>query len=250
MRIELTNTRVVAVDGSTATGKGRLMEELSQLLRTRGIPVIHISTGSLYRAVAEVALEEARLRVKGRHRKSESEVTAEALQLIRDMSAERLLELAGGAHIEMHGGVVWIAGAAATEEQLKGLGVGTGSSIVSIPYPVRDFVDDTARRQINEFDGFVLIDGRDMTNDVVPEAPLRILLTVSPHVAVRRSKEHTLEEIMARDTADRAKQRGRLRHPDDPGEGVLVLPTDEHTPESVRDHVYGLMREVWPQLPA
>jgi hypothetical protein len=29
----------------------------------------------------------------------------------------------------------------------------------------------------------------------------------------------------------------------------IVLSTDEHTPESVRDHVYALMREVFPELP-
>jgi hypothetical protein len=40
-----------------------------------------------------------------------------------------------------------------------------------------------------------------------------------------------------------------MRHPDNPGEGVIVLSTDEHTPESVRDHVYAFMRVVFPELP-
>jgi len=35
MKIELKNNRVVAVDGGTATGKGRLIEELAQLLRAQ-----------------------------------------------------------------------------------------------------------------------------------------------------------------------------------------------------------------------
>ena len=51
------------------------------------------------------------------------------------------------------------------------------------------------------------------------------------------------------DERDRAKTYGELKHPHDPGEGVIVVPTDNHTPESVRDHVYALMRETFPELP-
>jgi cytidylate kinase len=106
------------------------------------------------------------------------------------------------------------------------------------------------RRQVNEFDGFVLIDGRDIGHGVVPDAPLKLLLTVAPHIAAARSKEHTMEEIMARNKADQAKEHGALKTAEDPGEGVIVLPTDEHTPETVRDYVYELIRAVWPELPA
>ena len=93
------------------------------------------------------------------------------------------------------------------------------------------------------------MDGRDTTHVIVPDAGLKLLLTVAPEVAAERSREHTREEIIARDDADRAHKHGALRHPDDPGDGVLVLPTDDHTPESVRDHVYKMMHKVWPELP-
>jgi cytidylate kinase len=249
-QVQLSNRRVVAVDGGTATGKGRLIEELSQLLRLKGVPVMHLSTGSIFRAVACVALDDARGRIKGKSLKSPEEVTAEALKLIRGYDAERLLSLSRARSLEMHGGMVWLDGAPMNvEEQLKGPGAGTGSSIVSIPIPVRHLMEAIVRRQINEFDGYVLIDGRDITNGVVPDAPLRILMTVAPHIAAQRSREHTLEEIIARDESDHAKRYGALRRPDDPGEGVIVLATDDHTPESVRDHVYALMRRTFPELP-
>jgi cytidylate kinase len=115
---------------------------------------------------------------------------------------------------------------------------------------IRQMVSEITRRQINEFDGFALIDGRDIGHKVVPDAPLKLLLTVDPHIAAQRSHEHTIDEIIARDTRDRARPYGELRHAHDPGEGVIVLPTDSHTPESARDHVYNLMREVFPELPA
>ncbi|MDB5178753.1 MAG: cytidylate kinase [Patescibacteria group bacterium] len=252
MEVELTNSRVVAIDGGTATGKGRLIDELSQLLRLKGVPVIHLSTGSLYRAVAYAALGQVKGTLKGRRGKSEAELNKAALPGVRAMPAERLLELAHERHIEMHGGLVWIDGALASEDdQLKAPSVGIGSSIVAQLPLVRELVNTISRRQVNEFDGYVLIDGRDTTHTVVPDAPLKLLLTVTPEVAARRSHEHTIEEVIARDANDRGRPtgHGELRTADNPGDQVLVLPTDDHSPESVRDHVYRLMREIFPELP-
>lgn len=237
--IELTNLRVVAIDGGTATGKGRLIEELAGLMRSKGVPVIHLSTGSLYRAVAYSALQ-LLLPKQG----------AEAMADLRQMKPAKMLAAAQKRQVAMHGGLVWIDGAeASVEQQLKGPGAGTGASIVASHREVREFVNVLTRRQINEFDGFIMTDGRDTTHVVVPDAPLKLLLTVAPEVAAQRSTEHTIDEIVARDVADRVHKYGALKHPDDPGVGVIVLATDTHTPESVRDHVYKMMRQVWGGLP-
>lgn len=234
MDVELINQRVVAVDGGTATGKGRLIEELAQLMRLKGVPVIHASTGSIYRAVAVAALEASR----------------HDMVKVRKLSPARLLGLAARRQVAMHGGQVWMDGAPVNvDEVLKASGVGMAASVVSGVIEVRHLISDITRRQINEFDGFALIDGRDIGHMVVPDAPLKLLLTVAPEVAAERSREHTMDEIIARDERDRAKPYGELRHAHDPGEGVIVLATDMHTPESVRDHVYGLMRETFADLP-
>jgi cytidylate kinase len=249
-QIDLVNRRVVAVDGGAATGKGRLIDELSKLMRLKGVPVVHLSSGSLYRAVACAALESSKTRVTGRRSKSDSQLLADALSLVRDMSPEKLLELASERKLEMHGGVVWLDGAAASvDQQLKAPGVGNVVSFVASFLEVREFVNVLIRRQVNEFDGYVLIDGRDITHTVVPDAPVKLLLTVASGVAAIRSPEHTEEEIIARDQADRNHTHGALRHPDDPGDNVLVVPTDDHSPETVRDFVYGLMKESFPDLP-
>jgi cytidylate kinase len=251
MDVELQNRRVVAVDGGTATGKGRLIEELAQLLRLKGLPVIHASTGSIYRAIAYVAIESACDMVVGRAGMAQADIIKAAMDIVRDMKPEELLRLAADRRIEMHSGQVWLDGEPAlVDDQLKGPGVGTGASIVGLQLPVRHWVAAVIRHQINEFDGFILIDGRDIGHTVVPDAPLKLLLTVAPEVAAARSREHTLEEIIARDERDRNRQHGALKHPHDPGEGVIVLATDTHTPESARDHVYELMVDAFPELPA
>lgn len=250
MDVELTNRRVVAVDGGTASGKGRLVDELAQLLRVKGVPAMHISTGSLYRAVTFAALEYARGRVSNKRTLRDSELVQRCVAAVMELDGERLLRLAGEQQIEMHGGAVWLDDSpAAVEEQLKGPGVGTAVPHVAAFAEVRAFVNRIARRQINEFDGFLLIDGRDIGHIVAPDAPLKIFLTVSPAVGAERSIEHTADEIVARDAADRAHKHGALLAVEQLSADVHVVATDDHTPEMTRDQIYRLMCGIWPELP-
>lgn len=250
MSVELTNNRVLAVDGGTATGKGRLIDELASFMRSKGVPVIHLSTGSLYRAVALAAIDAV---VSETTSAADDRAAAShaALDELRAMTPERMLELASARRIELHGGQVWMdGGPIGVDEHLKGPAVGTGASIVGRVVMVREFCNDLTRRQINEFDGYILIDGRAIAHETVPEAQLKLLLAVAPEVAAARSREHSLDEVVARDERDRNRPVGALRHPDDPGEGVRVVHTDDHTPESLRDEVYDMLREVFPELPS
>ena len=248
--VELTNRRVVAIDGGTATGKGRLVDELSRLLRSKGVPAIHLSTGSVYRGVTYVALHKARVRLTGKRGTDEGEIVKRMVAAVKQMTEAELAGLAHNHQVELHGGLTWIDGGPADIDiQLKAPGVGLAIPYVAGFPEVREFVNQVTRRQINEFDGFVLLDGRDTTHVVVPDAPLKLMLLVAPEIAAKRSVEHTVDEIIARDEADRRHKHGALRHPDDPGENVLVVPTDSHTPESVRDLVYGLMQKTFGNLP-
>lgn len=243
MDVELTNLRVVTVDGGTATGKSRLVEELASLLRLKGIPVIHVSSGHLYRAAAFLALEYVRAEWPDA---TNEEIAAS----VRTMDAQACLDLMRTHLVEMHNGAVWIDGSVASVEgKLKAPLVGVVVPHVASFLPVRQLVNSIIRRQINEFDGYVLIDGRDIGHGVVPDARLKLLLVVSPEIAAVRSIEHTKDEIIARDEADRRHKHGPLPHPDNVHESVRVISTDSHTPESVRDEVYALMREVFTGLP-
>ncbi len=250
MDVELTNRRVVAVDGGTASGKGRLVDELARLLRAKGVPALHLSTGSLYRAVTYAGLEYAKQHVSGRRALGAAELTSKCVAGVRKLDAAPLLRLAGERDITMHGGVVWLDGGPANVEvQLKGPGVGTVIPHVASFPEVREFVNITTRRQINEFDGYLLIDGRDIGYVVAPDAPLKLFLTVSPEIGAQRSIEHTAAEIVARDTADRAHKHGALQAEHDLAPEVHVIATDDLTPEGVRDKAYRFMRHVWPELP-
>jgi cytidylate kinase len=250
MDVELTNRRVVAVDGGTASGKGRLVDELARLLREKGIAALHLSTGSLYRGVTFAALEYARQHVLGRRTMEDAELIAECVARVRELGIAPLLRLAGARRIEMHGGAVWLDGAPAdVEAQLKGPGVGTVTPHVASFPEVREFVNVATRRQINEFDGYLLIDGRDIGHVVAPDAPLKLFLTVSPEIGAKRSIEHSAAEISARDAADRAHKHGALLAEHQLASEVHVIVTDNLAPEDVRNKAYRLMRRAWPALP-
>jgi cytidylate kinase len=175
--VALTNRRVVAIDGGTATGKGRLVDELSRLLRSKGVPAIHLSTGSVYRGVTYAALQQARTRLTGKRGASETDIVRQMVAAVKKMPASQLAALAQKHQIELHGGLTWIDGGPADiDTQLKSPGVGLAIPYVAGFSEVREFVNRVTRRQINEFDGFVLLDGRDTTHVVVPDAPLKLML--------------------------------------------------------------------------
>ncbi|HEY6736856.1 MAG TPA: (d)CMP kinase [Candidatus Saccharimonadia bacterium] len=245
--VDLVNNRIVAIDGGTGTGKSRLGDELAQLLRRKGVPALFISTGYLYRAVTWVVLQEALARLP--KRLAANERLAAAVRAVRAMDEPTMVAASERHQIAMHRGQVWIDEAVASvDEQLKGPGVGVAIPHVASFLGVRQMVNAAARRQVNEFDGFVIVEGRDIGHSVLPEAPLRILLTVAPEVAAERSKEHSVAEVIARDEADRAHKYGALKHPDDARAYTHVFSTDAHTPESARDHTFSLMQATFPTL--
>lgn len=241
----MNNARVITVDGGVATGKSRLVSELAQLLRLKGYGVVHVSSGHIYRAVAVVALEMVRPRVNGRRGQTEAQINKACFDLFKKMDMAVILEAVRHRELALHGGEVWLDEAPVAEERLKAPSIGMATSWSSANPAVREMVNAVVQRQIDEFDGYVLIDGRDIGREVVPGAPLKLFLTVEPVVAAQRSPEHTLVELVERDTADRNRPHGALL----PAADAIILPTDEHTPESVRDHAYRLMRGVFGELP-
>jgi cytidylate kinase len=169
---------------------------------------------------------------------------------VQSLDEAAAVELVRRRDIQMHGGVVWIDGhPASVTMQLKAAGVGLVIPHLAGFLAVRQQVNAAARRQINEFNGYVIIEGRDVGYMVTPEAPLRLLLVVSPEVAAQRSLEHSVAEVIARDTRDRAHPYGALKQSSDTALYTQVLSTDHHTPESIRDEVFELMRQVFRTLP-
>ena len=191
---------VIAVDGTAASGKGTLAKRLA-----RQFAFAHLDSGSLYRLVA-LAVEEA----KGDPaREADAVAAAHALDLTRmgdpAIRTDRVGRMAS--HVSAHPGV---------------------------RAALLRFQRDFAVRPVGESRGAV-IDGRDIGTVICPDAAAKLFVDARPEVrANRRWKElqalgiecaerHILEELVARDQADR----NRPISPMKPAADAALLDTSE-----------------------
>ncbi len=171
---------VIAVDGTAASGKGTLAKLLA-----KHFAFAHLDSGSLYRLVALGVLE-----AKGDPaQESEAVAAAHALDLSR-------------------------AGDPAIRSDI----VGKMASLVSAHPGVRaallQFQRDFAARPLGESRGAV-IDGRDIGTVICPEATAKLFVDAAPEIranrrwrelqalGIARAEHDILEELIARDHADR-----------------------------------------------
>lgn len=177
---------LVAIDGPAGSGKSSVSRAVAEQL-SYGI----LDTGAAYRALAWAALEQD-------------------VNLDDPTAVEEVLD-DWGFSISLKGAqVVIVCGADATHE-IRDPGVSKQVSRVSQHAGVRErlnrmFLDIVAESGLPG----VVIEGRDITTVVAPNAPVRILMTASPEVRAKRrtgelsgsSEAEVLTAILERDTKD------------------------------------------------
>lgn len=177
---------LVAIDGPAGSGKSSVSRAVAEQL-SYGI----LDTGAAYRALAWAALEQD-------------------VNLDDPIAVEEVLD-DWGFSISLKGAqVVIVCGADATHE-IRDPGVSKQVSRVSQHAGVRErlnrmFLDIVAESGLPG----VVIEGRDITTVVAPNAPVRILMTASPEVRAKRrtgelsgsSEAEVLTAILERDTKD------------------------------------------------
>lgn len=175
---------IIAIDGTTASGKGTLARKVSERYGLK-----RLDTGAIYRAVA-LALLDAGL---------------DPADAVQATLAAETLDLD-----------------AIDEERIRSGPVGTAASIVSAIPAVRDALLDAQRRFAAAPQGAVL-DGRDIGTVVCPHADVKLFVTASlPVRAERRWKElvsrgetvtrgQVEAEIAARDKRDSERPIAPLR---------------------------------------
>ncbi|MFS0793500.1 (d)CMP kinase [Microbacterium sp. 1P10AE] len=178
---------VVAIDGPAGSGKS----SVSQAVATR-LGFGFLDTGAAYRALAWHALE---------HGSDTSDATA-VLEVFGDFDYAISLDPADR----------WVrVGSTDVTTAIREPRVTDAVSGVARVPAVRQAVNDLFRRLVAS-SGLrgVVVEGRDITTVVYPDAPVRILLTAAPEVrAARRSAEVTSQDAAAvaaalykRDAAD------------------------------------------------
>ena len=191
----------VAIDGPAGAGKSTLARRLAAELG-----YIYVDTGAMFRTIGLYALR------AGKDPKDNEAVNA----LLPEISL-KFAFIGGEQHIYLNGEDV--STAIRTEE------VGMAASAVGANPEVRAFLLGMQRDMAKTQD--VLMDGRDISTVVLPDATVKIFLTASPEArATRRWKEYqqkgvevSYEEVLAdvrqRDYQDTHRAAAPLRQADD-----------------------------------
>ncbi|HRY56367.1 MAG TPA: (d)CMP kinase [Spirochaetia bacterium] len=212
---------VIAIDGPAGSGKSTIARKVAEALG-----FTYVNSGNLYRALTLRALRSG--------------------VAIEDPAA--LLACAAAARIEYRIGRLFLDGVD-VEDSLHSAEVDALVAQVSALPPLRDIVNALVRRIAGSTDA--VVEGRDMTTVVFPEARLKFFLDASPEARARRrfdqgvsgaSLEEIQKNIEMRDEIDRSKSVGSLKIAPD----AEYLDSSHLTIQEVYDKVYAkilLIRE-------
>ena len=213
-------TLVVSIDGPSGSGKSSTARGVAQRLGLR-----FLDTGAMYRAVAWAALHHG---VAGQDDEALMAV-AEAVQLTMGTDPD-------APSVQLNGHDITRA---IREPDVTGY-VGNVATV----QPIRDLLTDQMRDIIAACRRIV-VEGRDITTVVYPQAQVRVLLVADPRVRVRRREtelagavEHAVvrQQVVGRDATD-----ATMSQFDTPAPGVTLIDSTELSLTEVIDRVCALV---------
>ena len=179
-------TDIVAIDGPAGSGKSTVARALAERL---GWSVL--DTGAMYRAVTSEAL----------HRgidPDDADALALVAQTARISTRPRVTINDRDVHDEIRSDAVNIA-----------------VSVVAANPAVRAAMVDRQRLVAAQETGGLVVEGRDITTVVFPDARVKIFLTASLDERARRRGDEGHESVARRDRADSSRETSPLRQADD-----------------------------------
>ena len=195
---------VVAIDGPAGVGKSTIAKMIAQSCN-----FYYLNSGSFYRAYTFLHIQEGK----------------------DPMDFPSVLETARQHVLSVDGGRICVEGED-IEDELHTSEVDRFVAKISAYSPLREHVNEQLRRISKDMD--VVVEGRDITTVVFPDADLKCYFDAKPEVrAERRFKQHpdgldyetVLKEIQERDHIDRTKPVGALQVAD----GALYIDTSHLT---------------------
>ena len=207
---------VIAIDGPAGTGKSTISMMMAENLKGKdGKPFTYINSGNLYRAITLGCLRNG----------------------IEVLSPEKVLEYAKTVSLAYREGRLYLDNEK-VEDFLHSDEVDRYVSPISAIIPVRHVVNALIRKIALGLNA--VVEGRDMTTVVFPNAEYRFYLDASIDERAKRRFEQGVSElslaeikktIEERDSIDRNKSEGKLYV----GEGVSYLDTSDLTLNQVYD---------------
>ncbi len=215
----------IAIDGESGAGKSTVADILSRRLN-----ILHLNSGALYRAVGLYVYE---------HNIDPKDENA-VVDALKDIKIT-IKYVDGAQRTILNGKDV--------SSDLYTSEMGNYSSLVS-QYPVvRDKITAIQREIANEHD--IIIEGRDITSAVLPDATYKFYITGTPEVRAKRrledlrrigeavTYEEVYQDIIERDKRDTT----RSYHPLIRVEDAVYIETDELTAEQVADKMLAIIKK-------
>jgi len=205
------STNIIAIDGPAGSGKSTVAQAVAELLGWA-----FLDTGAMYRAV-----------------------TCEALARGIEVDDEdAMAELAEKVHLTTLPRVS--VDGRDVEDEIRTDPVNLAVSTVAANPRVRDAM---VRRQ-REFASLqargTVVEGRDITTIVFPEATLKVYLTASLEERARRRGDEGEHSVARRDQADSTREASPLRRADD----AIVLDTTGRTVEDVVGEIIQCLKNI------
>lgn len=215
---------IVAIDGPAGSGKGTITKGIAEKLG-----LINIDTGAMYRCVALESLK------KG--------IALEEKEKIIQLSKTVQIELAENGTVALNG-----------EDVTKQIRTKEVSQIVSQISSITGVRLNMVELQRKMAEGKnIIMEGRDITTYVFPNADVKIYLDASIEERAKRrflemqekglqmTYEEVLKNIKLRDENDRHKEIGSLQIAPD----AIVVDTTHLTVEEVQEQIEKIIRKAW-----
>ena len=217
----MVRSKVIAIDGPAAAGKSTIAQKVAQMLG-----YVYIDTGAMYRAVTLKALN--------------NNINVEDEETIAKMLENTTIRLTNDKKVFLDGEDV--------TDAIRQPIVSQNVSAVAAHKFVRD---ELKRRQIEyaKTDN-VVMDGRDIGTNVLPNADYKIFMTASVEVRAQRRYDENLKrniscdldtlkhEIQTRDELDSTRKHSPLIKADD----AIVVDTSDLTIDEVIDVIINIVK--------
>lgn len=216
----------IAIDGPAGAGKSTLAKQLAKQLN-----YLYVDTGAIYRTVG-LAVQK-----KGLDPSDSQSVTA----ILPEVEIRLEHGEDGNQRMKLDGEDV--------TERIRQPEISRYASLVSAIPEVRSFLLDLQRSLAETHD--VVMDGRDIGTEVLPNANLKIFLTASPEARAKRryrqlqekgmegDYQEVLEQILLRDHQDMTREASPLRQAED----AVALDTTEYDLEGSLTLLLNLVKE-------
>ena len=218
----MTSPRVIAIDGAAGSGKSTLARGLARAL---GLP--YVNTGTMYRALTLVALEDG--------------VEPDDGPTLADLMSRLRFGMSNGEPPELE-----IEGSAPSPA-LESDRVEAQVSTVAKHAEVRALMRAAQRRLgLPE----AVVEGRDIGTIVFPDAPVKLFLTAAAQTRVdRRAEERGRAGSNVGESLHLRDERDARVNPFEPAVGAIILDTSDRTVEETMRLAIALAREGIPGLP-